>query len=96
LDDLRRARVRSASIFAETVDPDTVAAESGNPLLAGEFADLLQVVSSDEREIIILRVYEMLTFQEIADLRNVPLSTVTSWYRRGLGKIRSALGKEAQ
>ena len=96
LDDLRRSRVRSASIFADTVDPDTVATHSGSPLSAGEIDAILQAVSTDERDVIVLKVYNMLTFQEIADLRNVPISTVTSWYRRGLEKIRGCMEKEEQ
>ena len=34
------------------------------------------------------------TFQEIADLRGVPLPTATSWYRRGLAKLKALLAKE--
>jgi len=32
-----------------------------------------------------------LTFQEIATLREAPLGTVVSWYRRGLEKLRQKL-----
>ncbi len=54
----------------------------------------LRHLSPDERETIVLKIYSDLTFQDIADQRDVPLSTVTSWYRRGLEKLRALLAPE--
>jgi DNA-directed RNA polymerase specialized sigma24 family protein len=49
------------------------------------------MISPDERETIVLKIYDDFTFQEIADLRDVPLPTVASWYRRGLEKLKTLL-----
>ena len=47
-------------------------------------------LSQDEREAILLKLRSGFTFQEIAHQRGVPLATVTSWYRRGLEKLRAS------
>lgn len=48
----------------------------------------LRHLSDRERETIMLKIYEEMTFQEIADLRHVSINTVSSWYRRGLVKLK--------
>ena len=96
LDDLRRTRVRASSLFDETEMGDSFPSPAGGALLASELEEALNAVSCDEREVIVLRIYNALTFQEIADLRDLPLSTVTSWYRRGLETVKAKLGKETR
>lgn len=91
LDGLRRAKVRADSIFIEESTPDPTAAETPVPFLARELDEKLHSLSSDERETIVLKIYDNFTFQEIADLRDVPLPTVASWYRRGLEKLKTLL-----
>ena len=48
-------------------------------------------LSINERETIVEHLYSGLTFQEIADVRERSIGTVTSWYRRGLEKLRSKM-----
>jgi RNA polymerase sigma-70 factor (ECF subfamily) len=45
----------------------------------------------DQREVIVLKVYEGMTFKEIAELTDVPSDTVASRYRYALSKLRSVL-----
>jgi RNA polymerase sigma-70 factor (ECF subfamily) len=92
LDDLRWRRVRRDSIFSDSASPGPNATPP--PLQADELERSLQALSSDEREAIVLKIYNDFTFQQIADLRQVPLSTVATWYRRGLDQLRSRLCKE--
>ena len=54
-------------------------------------ADVLLKLSRDERETIVQHLYADLTFQEIADMRERSIGTVTSWYRRGLAKMKDYL-----
>ena len=54
-------------------------------------AQALLKLSEDERETIVQHVYADLTFQEIAELRERSIGTVTSWYRRGLAKLKNHL-----
>jgi RNA polymerase sigma factor (sigma-70 family) len=75
-------------IFDPTPQPDTSAE-------AAEFKQrimkLMQRLSADERETIVQHLYGDLTFQQIATVRELPLGTVVSWYRRGLAKLRREL-----
>jgi RNA polymerase sigma-70 factor (ECF subfamily) len=92
VDDLRRRRTRRDSIFNDSATPGP---KPTPPLLqSDELERSLQALSSDEREAIVLKIYNDFTFQQIADLRQVPLSTVATWYRRGLDQLRSRLCKE--
>jgi RNA polymerase sigma-70 factor (ECF subfamily) len=54
-------------------------------------AETLMGLAEDERETIVQHLYGNLTFREIADVRDAPLGTVTSWYQRGLEKLRARL-----
>lgn len=88
IDARRRDRRNGDSIFAPV--PDTTAP----PLQAAELQQCLEALSADERETIVLKIFDGFTFQEIADLRRLPLPTVASWYRRGLDKLRRLLAAE--
>lgn len=48
-------------------------------------------LSEDEREVIVQHLYADLTFREIAELLNISIGTVTSWYHRGLERLRKLL-----
>ena len=54
-------------------------------------AAALMGLSADERETIVQHLYGNLTFRDIAEIREAPLGTVTSWYQRGLTKLRTEL-----
>lgn len=54
-------------------------------------ATALMRLSEDERETIVQHLYASLTFRDIAEIREAPLGTVTSWYQRGLAKLRTEL-----
>jgi RNA polymerase sigma-70 factor (ECF subfamily) len=56
---------------------------------------LIERLSPDERETIVQHLYGELTFQEIATVRDHPLGTIVSWYRRGVEKLRRTLLKVA-
>ena len=91
VDGLRRANIRGESIFADVPASDQATPAAPASLLARELDERLEKLSPDEREAIVLKIYEEFTFQEIADLRGVPLPTVASWYRRGLEKLKTLL-----
>jgi RNA polymerase sigma-70 factor (ECF subfamily) len=93
LDGLRRTAVRGDSIFDRDAVPELVASPSVAPLLAHELGEKLGLLSNDERETIVLKIYDGFTFQEIAVLRDAPLPTVASWYRRGLERLKALLEK---
>jgi len=78
--------------------PDYVFDSAPGPAASTEDAEFKQQVvemlarlSPDERETIVQHLYGDLTFQEIATIREAPLGTVVTWYRRGLDKLRRKL-----
>lgn len=75
-------------IFDFSVSPLELAEEKQ---FKQRIAESLLKLSEDERETIIQHIYVELTFQEIADLRERPLGTITSWYRRGIEKLKTYL-----
>ena len=78
-------------VFDNGVEPGELAA---NGEFRGRVTEALATISKDERETIMQHLYADLTFREISELQDVPLGTVTSWYRRGLEKLRGLLKEE--
>lgn len=76
-------------------------ATSAQPVLSGGSAvdhsermaieAALRELPVDQREVIVLKVYEGMTFKEIADLTDVSADTVASRYRYALNKLRMLL-----
>jgi RNA polymerase sigma-70 factor, ECF subfamily len=57
--------------------------------------DALARLDEDDREVLMLREYEQLSYQEIADLRDTPLNTVRSQLFRARMALKSALETRA-
>ena len=51
----------------------------------------LTALDEDDREILMLREYEQLSYQEIADLRHTPVNTVRSQLFRARAALKAAL-----
>ncbi len=94
LDTLRRTKVRNDSIFEAKGTEETLPSMGSTVGGPDELEQWLCRLSPDERETIVLKIFDEFTFQQIADLRQVPLPTVTSWYRRGLNKMKTTLTTE--
>jgi RNA polymerase sigma factor (sigma-70 family) len=78
----------SEFIFDTGAGPDESAA---NQEFKRRVAEGLLTLSEDERETVVHHIYGGLTFREIARVRESPLGTVVSWYRRGIKKLREQL-----
>ena len=89
IDQLRKKRRTSSLsedyIFDPSAGPGELAEQNQFKRRA---AETLLKLSENERETIVQHLYADLTFQEIADIRGRSIGTVTSWYRRGLVKMR--------
>jgi RNA polymerase sigma-70 factor (ECF subfamily) len=77
IDDLRQEKRREDGILDLPNDTDRGPVRG----LGTEWQQLLTQLSEDERETIVLKVFDGMTFQEIADLRDASINTVASWYR---------------
>lgn len=84
-----RTESLSPDVIFEIPAPQYAALESQEFLR--DFAKALNELSSDERETVVQHLASHLTFQEIASLRERPMGTVTSWYRRGIEKLKLQL-----
>jgi RNA polymerase sigma-70 factor, ECF subfamily len=51
----------------------------------------VMALPDDQREVIVLKEYEGLTFQEIAEVLDLPVSTVKTRLYRGLERMRERL-----
>ncbi len=76
---------------ADARDPDEL------PIRGADMDDVLWVqralaaLDEDDREILMLREYEQLSYQEIADIRGVPVNTVRSQLFRARAALRAQL-----
>jgi len=84
----------------ETVDVDAISvpASNGNPEAALETTERSRTVQQAvlalppaSREVLVLREYENLSYQEIADTLNIPIGTVMSRLNYARGKLRQSL-----
>ena len=102
-DRLRRRRGRTIVSLDELDEGGQEAAvlPGPSPLDLAEARDIADRVAravgalpDEQREVIVLKEYQGLTFAEIADVLNVPLSTVKTRLYRGLVQLRQRLEHE--
>lgn len=62
--------------------------------LSRVLADAVSGLPDEQREVIVLKEYQDLTFVEIAEILDVPLSTVKTRLYRGLGQLRLRLERQ--
>lgn len=92
IDWLRRHRVRRRAeeemspleMFAAQADPDQEA-------LAQHLTRALALLPLEQRSVAQLKLWDGLTFDEIAEVQGIPLNTAASRYRYALEKLRSEL-----
>ena len=74
----------SVDLFAHANNPDEQAFRAA---LAGALAEL----PPDQRAVVHLKLWDGLTFEQIAEALNIPMNTAASRYRYGLDKLRERL-----
>jgi RNA polymerase sigma-70 factor, ECF subfamily len=72
------------SPFATTKNPD-------EQIFLAELADALAELPADQRAVVHLKLWEELTFEQIAAALDIPQNTAASRYRYGLDKLRNRL-----
>ena len=88
---LMAARRKGASEAGDPLDGEGPAGRSADPDAGLWVRQALSRLDSDDREILMLREYEQLSYQEIADLRTLPLNTVRSRLFRARAALKEAL-----
>lgn len=84
-----RDRTREAPLEGEWFERNECAPAVGLALQA-EIAQLPQ----EQRDVVIMRIWSGMTFEEIAEAAGVPANTAASRYRYALEKLRSRLGSQ--
>jgi RNA polymerase sigma-70 factor (ECF subfamily) len=101
-DRLRRRRTR-ATVSLEELEPSSAVLVEFRPGaqealirddLAGAVRRAIEALSPEQREVVILKEYQGLTFLEIAQALDVPVSTVKTRLYRGLGQLRVRLERQ--
>ena len=101
---IRRQRRTPLVQFPEDKDPGDVAAEAG-PVetvedlvarreMSDRVAEAMKLLPEEQRTAIILKEFHGMTFQEIADLQDCPLSTVKTRLYQGLSVVRRHLARD--
>jgi len=101
-DRLRRRRTRPTVSLDALEETGPVLVESGAGAheqllrrdLAGAVRRAIETLAPEQREVLILKEYQELTFLEIAQALEVPVSTVKTRLYRGLGQLRLRLERE--
>ena len=101
-DRLRRRRTRAAVSLEELEETGPVIVETRpgahELLLQRDLARAVRravhALSEEQREVVILKEYQGLTFLEIAQSLDLPVSTVKTRLYRGLGQLRLRLERE--
>jgi RNA polymerase sigma-70 factor (ECF subfamily) len=91
IDRMRRAKVRAehasrppAELFERCPDPDREA-------FRRQLEKALEQLPAEQREVVVLKLWEERTFDEIARICDIPPNTAASRYRYGLDKLRGLL-----
>jgi RNA polymerase sigma-70 factor (ECF subfamily) len=101
-DRMRRVRGRSTLSFEELPESGEIPGDTGpSALELIESRDLSRRVAAavaalpeEQREVVVLKEYQGLTFLEIAEALDLPLSTVKTRLYRGLGQLRQQLVRQ--
>lgn len=91
VDDWRRTSGGGEPVF----DLDSPVTGSSRADQALQLHQCLFRLGEDERETIVLKIYQGLTFREIGEVRGQSTNTAASHYRRGLKKIKVMLEEDA-
>ena len=81
---VERAAGESIALFAVAVDPDATAVRVA-------LAEALAELPLEQRAVVHLKLWEQMTFAEIAEALEIPANTAASRYRYGLDKLQALL-----
>jgi RNA polymerase sigma-70 factor (ECF subfamily) len=94
VDWLRRRKVRwdtEEQLLKELAGGQQLAHDPDARVLAEGFAQAMRTLPEEQRTVMQLKLWDGLTFEEIAEAQSIPLNTATSRYRYALEKLRALL-----
>ena len=88
----RGTRERAKENFAaEKASPLAPASDPDEQTFRDELSEALAELPEEQRAVVHLKLWERLTFEEIAAVLDIPPNTAASRYRYGLDKLRNRL-----
>lgn len=81
---LERAAAEPTNLFASGADPDETSFRAA-------LSEALAELPAEQRAVVHLKLWEQMTFAEIADALDIPANTAASRYRYGLDKLQTLL-----
>ena len=91
MDSWRRERKQTDSIFELRTLNTFYIDDEKDRIDVNQLNLALSELSDNERETIILKIYDEMTFEEIAKVTGISKNTTASWYRRGIEKLRKII-----
>jgi len=94
IDLMRRRGTRDKTreqFAAESISPFAPGASPDEQIFRAALAGALAELPPDQCAVVHLKLWEGLTFEQIADALDIPLNTAASRYRYGLDKLRGRL-----
>jgi len=91
IDWLRRHQVRRRAEEAAPVETFAAHTDPDQAELARRLTHALAALPLEQRSVAQLRLWDGLTFEEIAEVQGIPLNTAASRYRYALEKLRTEL-----
>ena len=92
IDSARRRQARDRRHEAAALEPvDLFQPDPDHAMLAAETSRLLAALPLEQRAVVHLKLWEDLTFAEIAEALDIPPNTAASRYRYGIDKMREGL-----
>ena len=85
------ARRNDRRELRERAAPEWFQASVGEPAQDDELERAVKTLPPNLREVVVLKTWSELTFQQIADTLGIPLNTAASRYRYALDHLRAAL-----
>lgn len=96
----RRIRETGAGVPADAATADDADPMFGDPLVRDEWRTRLQSalgeLPAEQREVLVLRVWGGLTFQQAADALDIPPDTAASRHRYAIAALRRRLGANSE
>jgi len=81
---VERAAAEPAALFVDGADPDEAAFRTA-------LTEALAALPAEQRAVVHLKLWEQMTFAEIAEALEIPANTAASRYRYGIDKLQALL-----
>lgn len=89
----RASRFSSETDFSAFIDPTSQSADQ--QIFLAQVMRELEKLDSNQQQVLVMKLFGDLTFDEISEITANSPNTVASWYRRGLAKLKESMCEPA-